>query len=224
MGRAPDRPAESVPGLGREADLARERLASSHRAREAGLRLSRDLIRRSAESIRAVHRGEFERAGSLLAEARGLARDMDAAMGDHPAVMYAGFAEDGLKEYVEAAAVLALSRGGPLPACDDLGVGPAPYLNGLAEAASEMRRSILDLLRRDEVEGCEELLGAMDEIYSVLVAMDFPEGITRGLRRRTDALRAVLERTRGDLTVAIRQRRLEARMTSLEGAISDQAS
>ncbi len=207
-------------GLGREADLARERLASSHEAREAGLRLSRDLVRRSSEAIRAAHRREYDRAEALLAEARGLAGEMDAAMGGHPAVMYAGFAEDGLKEYVEAAAFLALARGAPLPGCDELGVGPAPYLNGLAEAASEMRRSILDLLRRDEVAGCEELLGAMDEIYSVLVAMDFPDGITRGLRRRTDALRAVLERTRGDLTVAIRQRRLEARLSSLERAVS----
>jgi translin len=183
--------------------------------------LSRDLIRRSGESIRATHRDEFDRAETLLSEARELASAMTEALHGFPSVMYAGFAEDGLKEYVEASATLAFVRDGDLPSADSLGVGPSAYLNGLAEAASEVRRYILDLLRRDEVERCEDLLGLMDEVYSVLVTMDFPDGLTRGLRRTTDALRAVLERTRGDLTVALRQRRLESRMASLEGAIGE---
>jgi translin len=216
--RSPD---EAIPGLAREAELARERFAASHAARETGLRLSRDLIRRSGESIRATHRDEFDRAETLLAEARELASEMTEALDGFPSVMYAGFAEDGLKEYVEASATLAFVRAGPLPSAEELGVGPSAYLNGLAEAASEVRRYILDLLRRDEVERCEDLLGLMDEVYSVLVTMDFPDGLTRGLRRTTDALRAVLERTRGDLTVALRQRRLESRMASLEGAIGE---
>ena len=214
---------ESIDGLAREAELARERFAASHGAREIGLRLSRDLIRRCAESIRATHRGEFDRAEDLLAEARDMAGEMTGALEGFPSVMYAGFAEDGLKEFVEASATLSFVRGTPLPSAEELGVGPAAYLNGLAEAASEMRRYILDLLRRDEVERCEGLLSLMDEVYSVLVTMDFPDGLTRGLRRTTDALRAVLERTRGDLTVAIRQRRLERRMASLESAVGEQA-
>ncbi len=212
---------EPVPGLQREAELARERLAGSHVAREVGLRLSRDLIRRSGESIRATHRNEFDRADAMLEEAQGLAVEMTGVLDGFPSVMYAGFAEDGLKEYVEASATLAFVRGGPLPSAEDLGVGPAAYLNGLAEAASEVRRYILDQLRRDEIERCEDLLGLMDDVYSVLVTMDFPDGLTRGLRRTTDALRAVLERTRGDLTVALRQRRLESRMASLEETIGE---
>ena len=207
---------ESVPGLSHEADIAREALAGSHRAREKGLRLSRDLIRRSAESIRAMHREEFDRAEALLAEARGLAGEMTLALSGYPSVRHSGFADDGLKEYVEAAAALAFARGGPLPTLVELDVSPATYLAGLAEAASEMRRRILDLLRRDDIEGCERLLGVMDDVYSVLVTVDYPDGLTRGLRSRTDALRAVLERTRGDLTMAVRQRRLERRIEALE--------
>ena len=219
----PESDREAIPGLRAEAETAREKLAASHAARETGLRLSRELIRRCSNSIRASHRGEFDNADALLTEARGLAAEMTGALADFPAVMYAGFAEDGLKEYVEAAATLSFVRGGPLPSAAELGAGPAAYLNGLAEAASEVRRHILDLLRRDEVERCEALLGLMDDVYSVLVTMDFPDGLTRGLRRTTDALRAVLERTRGDLTVALRQRRLERRMASLEAAIGEAA-
>jgi len=223
MTRSSEPETDRVPGLQLEAEIAREKFAALHGARENGLRLSRDLIRRSGESIRATHRNEFVRAEALLEEARDLASEMTGALDSFPSVMHAGFAEDGLKEYVEASATLAFVQGGPLPSPETLGVGPAAYLNGLAEAASEVRRYILDLLRRDEVERCEDLLGLMDEVYSVLVTMDFPDGLTRGLRRTTDALRAVLERTRGDLTVALRQRRLERRMASLENTFNEQS-
>lgn len=215
-------PSESVPGLQCESRLAREQLTSLHRARELGLTLSRELTRRSAESIRASHRSDFDLAESRLSEARDLASAMTKELQDFPQVMYSGFAEDGLKEYVEASATLSFIRGDSLPSAEQLGVGPAAYLNGMAEAASEIRRYILDLLRRDEVAICEDLLGIMDAVYSTLITMDFPDGLTRGLRRTTDALRAVLERTRGDLTVAIRQRRLEQRMASLEETMLDQ--
>ena len=195
-------------------DAAQASFSETHGVRERALRLSREVIRTSANSIRATHRGEFDQARELLDKAAGLVREMDGSLRDHPAVYYAGFVEDGQKEYAEATATLAFAQGTSLPGPEELNVGPAPYMNGLAEAVGELRRFILDSLRRDDFSRCEELLELMDEVYAVLMSMDFPEAVTRGLRRTTDMVRGVLERTRGDLTLALRQRRLEQRLGS----------
>ena len=142
---------------------------------------------------------------ALAAKAIGL-RDQQ------PRVYYGGYIEDSLKEYTEAAVTLALIEGRPMPTASELGIGAAPYLGGLADTVGELRRFILDALRTDDFSRCEELLDVMDEIYTVLVTMDYPDAVTRGLRRSTDMVRGILERTRGDLTVALRQQRLEERL------------
>ena len=198
------------------AEDAREDFSRTHEVREQALRLSREIIRNSANSIRATHRGEFERARDMIGAITKLTDELAEALKDHSGVYFAGFVEDALKEYVEANATLAFSEGSRLPEAKDLGVGPAPYLNGLAEAVGELRRFVLDSLRRDDFSRCEELLDLMDEVYTVLVSMDFPDAITRGLRRNTDMVRGVLERTRGDLTMALRQKRLEEKIERLE--------
>ena len=199
------------------ASQALVRLGEKHKARERALQLSREVIRSSANAIRAIHRNELQQAhsmvratGELVAEARELLRE-------HADLYFTGFTQDAQKEYAEASAVYAFIGGGPLPTPEELGVELAPYLNGLAEAASELRRYILDSLRRDDDSRCEELMGNMDEVYNAMVTMDFPDALTGGLRRTTDALRAVLERTRGDLTLAVRQRRLEQRLAEHQG-------
>ena len=126
---------------------------------------------------------------------------------------------DAKKELAEAWCTLALVRDDPLPTPEELAIDVAPYCNGLAEAASELRRQLLDQLRAGELERAEELMGAMDEIYSLLVTIDYPDGVTGGLRRTTDALRAVLERTRGDLTTAMVAARLQGAIERAERAI-----
>ena len=194
----------------------RESLAVRHRARETAFTLSREVIRGAANTIRAVHREELERARGLLTETRGLLVRIEEAVAEHPELRHAGYVDDAQKEYAEAAITLALVSGMPLPDPASLGVGGAPYLNGMAEAASELRRHLLDLLRRDHLERCETVLNAMDDIYNVLITIDFPEAITGGLRRTTDQLRAVLERTRGDLTLAIVQNRLAEQIRQAE--------
>ncbi len=198
------------------AEGARSRFLSTHGAREQALRLARDMISNSANSIRATHRGDFDRAKSLLDKVSTLASEIEDALEAHPNLYYAGYVEDAQKEYTEASATLALVRGTRLPGPEDLGVGPAPYLNGLAETVGELRRFILDSLRRDDFNRCEERLDIMDEIYTALVTMDFPDAVTRGLRRSTDMVRGILERTRGDLTIALRQRRLEQKLGLME--------
>ena len=198
-------------------EMAQARFSRIHDARERALGLSRQVIRNSANSIRATHRGEVEQARHLLGTVKGLVQEIEVALEHYPHIYYAGFVQDAQKEYVEANATLAFAQGTRLPGMQELNVEPAPYLNGLAESVGELRRFILDLLRKDDFSRCEELLETMDEVYSVLVSMDFPDAVTRGLRRSTDMVRGILERTRGDLTVALRQRRLEAKLDAIEG-------
>ena len=184
-----------------------ENLTAKNAARERALAASRKLIRLSANSIRAVHRGEFERAGEILDEAAAVRDEAVAALEGHGDIYHAGFLHDAQKEYAEARTTLALLSGGSIPTPESLGVEAPAYLNGIAEAVGELRRMVLDRLRRGEYDGCEEILGAMDDIYSVLVTIDFPDAMTGGLRRTTDQTRGILERTRGDLTMAMVQRR-----------------
>ena len=182
-------------------------LTEKHAARERALAASRALIQASARSIRAVHRGELAAAEALLDAARTAADDAFGGLAGHADIEHAGFVHDAEKEYAEARATLALASGAPLPSPEALGVSAAAWLNGVAEAVGELRRLILDRLRQGEVEGCEALLAAMDDIYALLVTIDFPDAMTGGLRRTTDQTRGILERTRGDLTMAIVQRR-----------------
>ncbi|MXW26083.1 MAG: haloacid dehalogenase [Dehalococcoidia bacterium] len=184
-----------------------EHLNEKHAAREKALRASRALIQASARSIREVHRGELGQAEARLDAARAAADEGFAGLGGHPDIEHAGFVHDAEKEYAEARATLALVSGTALPSPEELGVSAAAWLNGIAEAAGELRRTVLDRLRQGEFEGCEALLDAMDDIYSLLVTIDFPDAMTGGLRRTTDQTRGILERTRGDLTMAIVQRR-----------------
>ncbi|GIW08145.1 MAG: haloacid dehalogenase [Dehalococcoidia bacterium] len=197
------------------AEAARAALEEKNRLRERGLQVQREVIRTAANAIRAVHRAEYERARGMLDQAgRVLATAYD-EMAAHPDLRYAGWLQDAEKEYAEAALTLAVMAGERLPSPDSLGVGIVPYLNGLGESVGELRRAILDILRRGELGRSEELLDTMDAIYSALVTMDFPDALTGGLRRTTDGVRAILERTRGDLTVAIRQTMLERTLNAL---------
>lgn len=205
-----DRAAE-IAGLGERARLAFD---EKHRAREITIAASRRAIQACAASIRATHRGEFEAADTLAREAREALREADAALVGHPDVRTTGPLYDAKKELAEAWLTLALVRDDPLPTPDDLGIEIAAYCNGLAEAASELRRQLLDRLRAGELSRAEELMGAMDEVYSLLVTIDYPDGVTGGLRRTTDALRAVLERTRGDLTTSMVAARLQSAIES----------
>ena len=191
---------------------AQEYLATKFAARERALPKSRAAIRLCANAIRAAHRGEFDQSTRQLTEAGGLLRDMALDLREHQDIFYAGFVADAQKEYAEAALTSALMQRQPPPTPDVLGVEWAPYLNGLGEAVGELRRYILDRMRQGRLEGCEELLADMDEIYSQLITLDYPDAITGNLRRTTDAVRGILEKTRGDLTLAVSQERLNAAM------------
>jgi len=194
----------------------RSGFAGADTAREKALRLCRESIRYSSNAIRAIHRGEFDQARSAMETNRSLLKEAMEGVVDQPDLRFAGFVHDAQKEYAEARVTLALVRNEPLPTPEELGVGNAAYLHGMGEAVGEIRRHLLDLMRRDDLSGCEDLLCSMDDIYGVLVTMDFPDALTFGLRRTTDVVRGILEKTRGDLTIAMRQRELEQKLSRIE--------
>ena len=195
---------------------AQDYLAAKHAARERALPKSRSAIRLCANAIRAAHREEYDTSARLLAEAGTLLREMAADLRDHLDIFHAGFVADAQKEYAEAALTYALVKRESLPTPEALGVEWAPYLNGLGEAIGELRRYVLDRMRLGKFESCEALLSDMDEIYALLITLDYPDAITGNLRRTTDAARGILEKTRGDLTLGVSQARLNAAMERVQ--------
>jgi translin len=203
---------------------AQAALARKHEARERALPKSRAAIRLCANAIRAVHRADVATAQTLLGEARALLDAMQTDLRDHPDIMYAGFVEDAQKEFAEANVTAALVQGQPLPAPTDLGMEWPPFLNGCGEAIGELRRHTLDLLRQGQFAACEALLVAMDDVFAILTALDFPDAITNNLRRTTDAARGIIEKTRGDLTTAALQAQLGAQLDRVAQRLAESAA
>lgn len=195
-------------------DPIRGSLDAAHAAREQGLPACRRAIRAAGSSIRAVHRLQFERAAELADESEAAIREAQAVLAPFPQVASAGFLSDAEKEFVEARMTAVLVGGQKIPSPEDLAVSPVSWVKGLAEAASELRRHLLDRLRAGELDRGQELLGVMDDVYDALVVIDYPDALTGGLRRTLDALRAVLERTRGDVTTTVLQTRLQRAIES----------
>lgn len=205
-----------MPALAETIAQIEAELTLKNDVRDLTLRRSRELIRYCAHSIRAAHRHEYDEARTLLGTAQAAADEMVHDLAHHPDLYHAGYTQDALKELTEAFLVLAFVSGEPLPAPQEIGVPGATYLRGLAEAVTEMRRFILDLIRRGDVSDAEPFLVIMDDVYSFLIAIDFPDATTGGLRRHTDVVRGVLERTRGDLTVAVRQEQMRTTLLTFE--------
>ncbi len=197
-------------------DQIRAEFEQVNTARDHAYQRSRKLISLCARAIRAVHREEWSVAESLIAEAKAATETLVAGVEAYPNLYYAGYTQDAIKEFIEANLTYALIRNRPLPTPDALGTEGNTWLNGLAEAATELRRRILDIIRHGHSDEAERLLDVMDQIYSQLVTFDFNDSITGGLRRRTDTVRAVLERTRGDVTTSLRQAQLEDALKTVE--------
>lgn len=203
------------------ADQIRGRFEEIEKARDRAYQGSREVISICAKAIRAIHREEWGTADAFTAKAKAAVDALVDGVRDYPELYYAGYTQDAIKEYVEAKLTYALVLGRPLPTPDEIGSEYNTWLNGLAEATTELRRRILDIIRLGHSQEAERLLDAMDEIYSLLVTFDFNDAITGGLRRRTDTVRGVLERTRGDVTTSLRQAALERALEGVEGKIKE---
>lgn len=198
------------------ANQIREKFDVQTAARDKALSISRTLIQHCSKAIRAVHRDDDEGMNEHLAQATALAKTLkDDLITEHPDLYHTGYTQDALKEFVEAEVTCALIKENPLVTLDELDVPHATYLKGLSEVVGELRRRTLDELRSGYSQEAERLLTQMDEIYSVLVTMDYPNAITHGLRRQTDIARSIIERTRGDITFSLRGEHLEKKIDAL---------
>jgi len=202
------------------ADSIRHNFDIRTAARDKALAQARQLTRACSLAIRAVHRDDANEMNERLAEAHKLAETLTTDLQEHPDLFFAGYTQDALKEYVEANVTCALIQNQALLTPEELGVVNATYLNGLAEVVGELRRRILDILRHGYSEEAERLLGYMDEIYSVLVTIDYPDAITNGLRRQTDIARSIIEKTRGDITFSLRGEHLEQAIGRLSAQLN----
>lgn len=191
-------------------------------ARDEVLSQARTLTRYCASAIRAVHRDEFDNAQENIDLASTIAKSFQTDLVEYPDLYYAGYTQDALKEFAEANIVYALVIGAELPSPQELGLENAAYLNGLAETVGEFRRRCLDILRQGYSQDAERLLNYMDDIYAILITMDYPNAITGGIRRQTDIVRGITERTRGDLTLSLRQEHLEQTMRRLESQLKEE--
>jgi len=199
-------------------------LDGTNHVRENALKLSRETIRLSANSIRASHREEFDEACELKAQARKKVDEAREILKDKLEIYYTGYVQDAQKEYAESELTYAIIREMPFPRFGELGVEPPAYLNGLAEAIGESRRHVLDVMRHGDLERAERILGMMDDVYYALITFDYPDAVTQGLRRQTDMVRGVLERTRADITLLLQQRKLETAIEKAMDRIGDGSS
>jgi translin len=197
-------------------ERARFFFSAKDQAREKALELCREATRLSTNAIRAVHRQEYSEAKDALSRARALLKELSRTLAEHPDLFHSGYVHDASKEFAEACVTLAVVQRKRLPSPEDLAVSYAAYLNGMGEAVGELRRYLLDTIRKGDLSRCEGVLATMDDVYGILVTMDFPEALTQGLRRTTDAVRGILEKTRGDLTVAFEQQGLQKQLEALE--------
>jgi len=207
--------------LGNICDRIRKDFDAKDAAREKALALTREVIRNSANAIRAVHRGEYDDAKALMDKSAVLLAEVQEALKDHPDVYHAGFVHDSQKEHAEAHQTYAMIRGEPLPSPEEIGVEYAAYLNGLGDTVGELRRHALDKVRQNDIEWSEGILEVMDDIYYAMVSLDYPAAISKGLKRTADVVRSLIERTRGDLTNAVRQEQLEASLARLEEKLKE---
>ena len=182
------------------------------KSREKGLPLTRKVIRICSETIKMVHRGQLQKSDELLKETEQTLRNAQKSLKEHPDIYYAGFLQAAEKEYAEASIFLTIVKKQSLPSPETLKIGESSYLCGMGEAIGEMRRYILDSIRKDKLADCERLLNLMGEMYYFLFSFDYPEPLIRGLRRTTDAARGIIERTRADVTNSVRQKRLEEKL------------
>ena len=205
-------------------EFVHEKFDIRNQARDKALTQARQVIRHASQAIRAIHRMEVPEASLHIEQAHNLVNQLKTDLAEHQDLFYAGYTQSALKEYVEAVVTFAIIQGQEIPLPEEIDIEADVYLNGLAEVVGELRRRCMDILRMGYSDDAERLLGIMDEIYTLLITVDYPDALTNGLRRQTDLARGIVERTRGDITVSIRENRLTSAISKLSKQLLDNDS
>lgn len=210
-----------MPSLNDLAGTMLARFEAKDRAREEALSTSREVVRFCSAAIRSVHRGDIAQSERLMDKAHESLEKIHNTLKDHQDIRYAGFIDVAEQEYAEARSVYSITTRHEILTPEEIGVDLVNYLSGLGDTTGELRRHILDLIRQGHPEEGEYFLDVVEEIYHLLMLFDYPEAITRGLRRKSDLARSMLERTRGDLTNAMEMAKVEASLRKLEDKLKD---
>ena len=181
---------------------------SIYNIREDSLKISRKSIQYASKSIRSVHRQELNEAEEYLIECQKCLSELMILTYDYPMIKYNGFVVDAEKEMVEASLVLTFEKDSILLFPSELNVSAVGYVGGLGDAIGEWRRRSLDLLRQLQIDEASKYLSIMELGLDILCELDYPDGMTGGLRRISDNARSIIERTRSDITNASVQAQL----------------
>jgi len=196
-----------------------ERLRGEEEARREALELARRARVLSKTAILLIHSGDLELAEERLLEAgRLLEASASIAKARWLRIDELGAAQE---EHAEGRILLSLMRGEGFPTPEELGVKPSRYLLGLADVIGELRREAVEALRVGDLSRAEEMLELMERIYLTLASAEEASVLLKGLRRKLDVGRSVIEGTRGQVAEERGRRRLIDALRDLEGRVGE---
>ena len=140
----------------------------------------------------------------LIGESRAALDEGLAAVAEHADIRHAGYLQDAQKEYAEANLTMALGHRHRTCRARPTSTSRTPPISaGCPTRSARAGGDSSICFGEASVEQAERLLAAMEEMYGVLVTMDYPDAITMNLRRATDVSRSLIEKTRGDLSISV---------------------
>lgn len=201
-----------------------EDLSGREQMRENVQRDMRKATRLSKQAIQVTHQERFDDAKAMLEEANVLFLKLRETAKNYPYLLYSGSVGAAFEENAEAHILLTLIQDDQFPSPNEIDVPATPYVLSLGDVIGELRRRALNLMRKGNVEQAEKCLELMEQIYSELTALDDAYIIIKGLRRKGDVARHLIEITRGDITIEVRRSALEHSILSLEKKLEKETS
>ncbi len=175
--------------------------------REEILRKSRVIIKDCSIAIKSIHREENKSYQDIILKIKNELDVLKNLIIKNPGHFYK-YLKTPEQEYTEAIVLFSIIQNQKIPTHIDLNVDALHYILGLADVIGELRRYILDNIRKSRIDVINDILEKMDELYTYLFSLDYPSGMTKDLRHKTDVARNIIEKTRGDITLSVQMNNL----------------